>query len=92
MSSCQGKTLVETVVIKMMDLKQQIDKARLPRHIAIIMDGNGRWAKKQGLARMFGHKQGVQTVHDITVAATELGRPDEPAGGHHRQGDTDAHE
>jgi undecaprenyl diphosphate synthase len=57
----------------MMDLKQQIDKARLPRHIAIIMDGNGRWAKKQGLARMFGHKQGVQTVHDITVAATELG-------------------
>ena len=41
-----------------MDYKQQIDKARLPRHIAIIMDGNGRWAKKQGLARMFGHKQG----------------------------------
>ena len=56
-----------------MDYKEQIDKGRLPRHIAIIMDGNGRWAKKQGLARMFGHKQGVQTVHDITVAATELG-------------------
>ena len=56
-----------------MDYKQQIDKARLPRHIAIIMDGNGRWAKKQGLARMFGHKQGVETVHNITVAATELG-------------------
>jgi len=56
-----------------MDYKSQIDNARLPRHIAIIMDGNGRWAKKQGLARMFGHKQGVQTVHDITVAATKLG-------------------
>lgn len=56
-----------------MDLKQQIDKARLPRHIAIIMDGNGRWAKKQGLARVFGHKRGVETVHNITVAATELG-------------------
>lgn len=56
-----------------MDYKQQIDKDRLPRHVAIIMDGNGRWAKKQGLARMFGHKQGVETVHNITVAATELG-------------------
>ena len=56
-----------------MDYRAQIDKERLPRHIAIIMDGNGRWAKKQGLARMFGHKQGVETVHNITVAATELG-------------------
>ena len=56
-----------------MDYKTQIDKSRLPRHIAIIMDGNGRWAKKQGLARMFGHRQGVETVHNITVAATKLG-------------------
>ena len=56
-----------------MDYKSQIDKERLPRHIAIIMDGNGRWAKKQGLARMFGHRQGVETVHNITVAATQLG-------------------
>jgi len=56
-----------------MDYKTQIDKERLPRHVAIIMDGNGRWAKKQGLARMYGHKQGVRTVHDITVAATALG-------------------
>lgn len=56
-----------------MDYKEQIDATRLPRHIAIIMDGNGRWAKKQGLARMFGHKQGVETVHNITVAATKLG-------------------
>ena len=51
----------------------QIDTARLPRHVGSIMDGNGRWAKKQGLARMFGHKQGVETVHNITVAATKLG-------------------
>ena len=56
-----------------MDYKTQIDKSRLPRHIAIIMDGNGRWAKKQGLARMFGHRQGVEIVHNITVAATKLG-------------------
>ena len=56
-----------------MSYKEQIDSARLPRHIAIIMDGNGRWAKRQGLARMFGHKQGVEAVHKITVAATQLG-------------------
>ncbi|MBO7408540.1 MAG: isoprenyl transferase [Paludibacteraceae bacterium] len=53
--------------------KSQINKDRLPRHIAIIMDGNGRWAKRQGLARMFGHKQGVETVHNITEAAAEIG-------------------
>lgn len=56
-----------------MEYIEQIDKERLPRHVAIIMDGNGRWAKKQGLARMFGHKKGVETVHNITVAATKLG-------------------
>lgn len=56
-----------------MGYREQIDKARMPRHIAIIMDGNGRWAQKQGLARVYGHKQGVQTVHNITVAATKLG-------------------
>lgn len=56
-----------------MSYKDQILKERMPQHIAIIMDGNGRWAKKQGLARMFGHKQGVQVVHNITEAAAELG-------------------
>lgn len=53
--------------------KDDIIQQRMPRHVAIIMDGNGRWAKKQGLARMFGHRQGVQTVHEITEAAAELG-------------------
>ena len=56
-----------------MGYKEQINQDRIPRHIAIIMDGNGRWAKRQGLARMFGHKQGVETVHRITEAAAELG-------------------
>ena len=56
-----------------MGFKEQINQDRIPRHIAIIMDGNGRWAKRQGLARMFGHKQGVETVHRITEAADELG-------------------
>ena len=45
----------------------------MPRHVAIIMDGNGRWAKQHGLARMFGHKKGVETVHNITEEATRLG-------------------
>ena len=57
----------------MKEYSEQIDRTRLPRHVAIIMDGNGRWAKRQGLARMFGHRQGVETVHNITVAATKLG-------------------
>ncbi len=56
-----------------MNYKDEILKERMPRHVAIIMDGNGRWAKRQGLARMFGHKQGVQVVHNITEAAAELG-------------------
>ena len=56
-----------------MSYKSEIIKERIPRHIAIIMDGNGRWAKKQGLARMFGHRQGVITVHNITEAAAEIG-------------------
>ena len=53
--------------------KNEIIKERMPAHVAIIMDGNGRWAKRQGLARMFGHKQGVEVVHNITEAAAELG-------------------
>ena len=58
---------------KNMGYKEQIQQDRIPRHVAIIMDGNGRWAKRQGLARMFGHRQGVETVHRITEAAAELG-------------------
>ena len=56
-----------------MDYKDQIQRNRIPRHVAIIMDGNGRWAKRKGLARMFGHRQGVETVHNITEAAAGLG-------------------
>ncbi len=56
-----------------MDLKSTIDTNRLPRHIAVIMDGNGRWAKQQGKPRVFGHKNGVTAVREITEAAAELG-------------------
>lgn len=50
-----------------------IDLERIPRHIAIIMDGNGRWAQKRHLPRVAGHKQGMQTVKTITIAASKLG-------------------
>ena len=55
------------------DLKAQIDRNRLPRHIAVIMDGNGRWAKKKGQPRVFGHRNGVKAVRETTEAAAELG-------------------
>jgi undecaprenyl diphosphate synthase len=56
-----------------MTSKEQIDLSRLPKHIAIIMDGNGRWAKKKGNPRIFGHKNGVKAVRDTVEAAAELG-------------------
>jgi undecaprenyl diphosphate synthase len=56
-----------------MDLKKKIDINDLPAHIAIIMDGNGRWAKKHGKMRIFGHKNGVKSVRETTEAAAELG-------------------
>lgn len=53
--------------------KEQIDPAKLPSHIAVIMDGNGRWAKQQGKIRTFGHQHGVTAVRDTVEAAAELG-------------------
>jgi undecaprenyl diphosphate synthase len=54
-------------------LKNKIDINRLPKHIAVIMDGNGRWAKTQGMPRVFGHKNGVSSVRAISEAAAEIG-------------------
>src|SRR6218665_875356 len=54
-------------------LLQQIDKQRLPRHIAIIMDGNGRWAQEQGQDRLYGHFHGVESVRNIVEGCAELG-------------------
>ena len=50
-----------------------IDKTKLPQHVAIIMDGNGRWAKQKGQQRIFGHQNGVAAVREVTEAAAELG-------------------
>ncbi|MET4083570.1 undecaprenyl diphosphate synthase [Pedobacter sp. UYP30] len=56
-----------------MGFKEQIDVNRLPKHIAIIMDGNGRWAKNQGKMRIFGHEQGVLSVKDIVEGCVDVG-------------------
>lgn len=56
-----------------MELKSRINLEKLPKHIAVIMDGNGRWAKKHGMPRVFGHKSGVKSVREVTEAAAELG-------------------
>ncbi|MFI3296463.1 MAG: isoprenyl transferase [bacterium] len=57
----------------MKSIKDSIDFNRLPQHIAVIMDGNGRWARQQGKERLFGHLHGVESVRAITEAATEIG-------------------
>jgi undecaprenyl diphosphate synthase len=56
-----------------MTSKEQIDITRIPRHIAVIMDGNGRWAKERGKPRIFGHQSAIQSVRDVTEACAELG-------------------
>jgi undecaprenyl diphosphate synthase len=56
-----------------MSLKEKINISNLPKHIAIIMDGNGRWAKQQGADRIFGHEHGVKSVRTTVEAAAELG-------------------
>jgi undecaprenyl diphosphate synthase len=55
-----------------MSLKNQIDPLKLPAHIAIIMDGNGRWARQRGKDRIFGHQQGVSAVREVIESAAEL--------------------
>jgi undecaprenyl diphosphate synthase len=56
-----------------MGLLEKIDKKNIPKHIAIIMDGNGRWAKKKGLMRVFGHENGVKAVREACESCAELG-------------------
>lgn len=56
-----------------MDIKSRINKTILPKHVAVIMDGNGRWAKKRGNKRIFGHKNGVKSVRETVEAAGEIG-------------------
>jgi undecaprenyl diphosphate synthase len=54
-------------------MKEQIDRNKLPQHIAIIMDGNGRWAKQRGAMRIFGHRNAIKAVREATEGCAELG-------------------
>ena len=56
-----------------MDYKSLVNKNKLPEHVAIIMDGNGRWAKKRGNIRIFGHQNAVKSVRDVVEASVEIG-------------------
>ncbi len=60
-------------IVVLMDYKSKINIEKLPKHVAIIMDGNGRWAKERGKPRVFGHHSGVLAVREVTEAAAELG-------------------
>ena len=60
---------------KAQGLSDQIDRGALPAHIAIIMDGNGRWARKRGLPRVAGHRAGINAVREVIEGSAELGIP-----------------
>lgn len=57
----------------MSSVKERIDLSKLPQHVAVIMDGNGRWAKEHGKPRIWGHRNGVKAVREVTEAAAEIG-------------------
>ena len=54
-------------------MDHKLDLSNLPKHIAVIMDGNGRWAKKRGASRIFGHQNAIKAVRDVTESCAELG-------------------
>ena len=65
-------SLEKVIDDKITDLLMKIDKQKLPKHIAIIMDGNGRWATRKGLPRSFGHKQGAVSYTHLTLPTNSL--------------------
>jgi undecaprenyl diphosphate synthase len=68
-----NKPLYLSIMEEKKDLLEKVDRSRLPAHIAIIMDGNGRWAQQRGEQRVFGHQNGVDSVRETAEAASELG-------------------
>ena len=66
-------SLEKTIDNKFNDLSMKIDKQKVPEHVAIIMDGNGRWATKKGLPRKYGHKRGVSVLKEILKTSKKLG-------------------
>lgn len=61
------------VIFKHVDYKSEINRNKLPKHVAIIMDGNGRWAKQKGLIRTIGHEKGSTAVRDVVESSAEIG-------------------
>jgi len=61
------------VIFKQVDYKNKINSEKLPKHVAIIMDGNGRWAKQKGLIRTIGHEKGSTAVREVVEASAEIG-------------------
>ena len=56
-----------------MSFLERLDRNKIPKHVAIIMDGNGRWAERHGKARVFGHEHGVESVRSVVEGAGEIG-------------------
>jgi undecaprenyl diphosphate synthase len=71
----QNSGRVEELSTKEREIYSHLDASRLPRHIAIIMDGNGRWANRRHLPRFVGHRSGVQTVRGVVETAARIGLP-----------------
>ena len=67
--------LISDCMKKVPELIEQIDRTALPAHIAIIMDGNGRWARKRGLPRVAGHRAGINAVREVVEGSAEIGIP-----------------
>lgn len=65
--------VVHLLAFPVSQIVSRIDLEKLPKHLAVIMDGNGRWAKQQGMARVFGHQNGVKAVRETSEASAELG-------------------
>ena len=57
------------------ELPTDLDRDRLPRHVAVIMDGNGRWAQKRKLPRIMGHQRGADTLHELVLCCKDWGIP-----------------
>ncbi|MBD73885.1 MAG: isoprenyl transferase, partial [Rickettsiales bacterium] len=66
-------SLKKVIATRNLELSKKLDKERIPEHVAIIMDGNGRWATRQGLPRSFGHNQGVSVLKEIIKVSKKLG-------------------
>ena len=66
-------SLENTIIKRNLELSKEIDKTRIPEHVAIIMDGNGRWATQKGLPRSFGHDKGVSVLREILKVSKTLG-------------------